>query len=171
MQQFFWMCLNTQVCTAVCWSLQWFLIGAENKSRCRKQVNVHASCAPISRCVCGFHPLAVHSQQQQTDFYDVPATVKEYIQEVKEQLCMFMDWPEAGVSAEEKLSFFRETRHAYGRTALLFSGGGGLGCFHIVSGASRCRARAPIGTAYSGSRQRTLPLVIGRLACKSHTVL
>jgi TAG lipase/steryl ester hydrolase/phospholipase A2/LPA acyltransferase len=32
---------------------------------------------------------------------------------------------------EEKLSFFRETRHAFGRTALLLSGGGGLGSFHL----------------------------------------
>ncbi len=33
--------------------------------------------------------------------------------------------------AEEKLAFFRETRHTFGRTALLLSGGGGLGTFHI----------------------------------------
>lgn len=47
---------------------------------------------------------------------------------------MLTDWPEAGIELEEKLSFFKETRHAYGRTALLLSGGGGLGSFHIVSG-------------------------------------
>jgi hypothetical protein len=28
----------------------------------------------------------------------------------------------------------RETRHTFGRTALLLSGGGGLGCFHVVRG-------------------------------------
>lgn len=66
-------------------------------------------------------------------FYETPQPIKDYIQEVKEQLCMLTDWPEAGVSAEEKLNFFREVRHAYGRTALLLSGGGGLGTFHIVS--------------------------------------
>jgi TAG lipase/steryl ester hydrolase/phospholipase A2/LPA acyltransferase len=44
------------------------------------------------------------------------------------------DWPDAGLEMEEKLSFFRETRHAFGRTALLLSGGGGLGSFHLVSG-------------------------------------
>lgn len=43
------------------------------------------------------------------------------------------DWPDAGLDMEEKLSFFRETRHAFGRTALLLSGGGGLGSFHLVS--------------------------------------
>jgi len=37
---------------------------------------------------------------------------------------------------EEKLSFFRETRHAFGRTALLLSGGGSLGSFHLVRPAS-----------------------------------
>jgi TAG lipase/steryl ester hydrolase/phospholipase A2/LPA acyltransferase len=41
------------------------------------------------------------------------------------------------VGVEEKLAFFKETRHAYGRTALLLSGGGGLGSFHIVSGVGR----------------------------------
>lgn len=63
----------------------------------------------------------------------MPAPIREYIQEVKAQLAMLTDWPEGGIELEEKLSFFKETRHAYGRTALLLSGGGGLGCFHIVS--------------------------------------
>jgi TAG lipase/steryl ester hydrolase/phospholipase A2/LPA acyltransferase len=49
------------------------------------------------------------------------------------QLSTLTDWPEAGVGTEEKLAFLREVRHAYGRTALLLSGGGGLGLFHIVS--------------------------------------
>jgi len=31
----------------------------------------------------------------------------------------------------EKLSFFRESRHAFGRSALMFSGGGTLGMFHL----------------------------------------
>ncbi len=35
--------------------------------------------------------------------------------------------------------FFREVRHAYGRTALLLSGGGSLGSFHIVSRRGRGR--------------------------------
>jgi hypothetical protein len=66
-------------------------------------------------------------------YYELPAPIREYIQEVKAQLAMLTDWPEAGIEVEEKLSFFKETRHAYGRTALLLSGGGGLGSFHLVS--------------------------------------
>ncbi len=42
------------------------------------------------------------------------------------------EWTELDVPAEEKLSFFRVTRHTFGRTALLLSGGGGLGTFHMV---------------------------------------
>lgn len=40
-------------------------------------------------------------------------------------------WKQDELPAEEKLAFFRETRHTFGRTALLLSGGGGLGTFHI----------------------------------------
>lgn len=73
-------------------------------------------------------------------FYEVPAPIRDYIQEVKSQLAMLTDWPEGGVDLEEKLAFLRETRHAFGRTALLLSGGGGLGSFHLVRIAA-CRGR------------------------------
>ena len=33
----------------------------------------------------------------------------------------------------QKLAFFRETSHAYGRTALLLSGGSSMGMYHLVS--------------------------------------
>eukprot|EP00798_Chlamydomonas_sp_ICE-L_P016948 gene16948-23223_t len=44
-----------------------------------------------------------------------------------------VEWPESHstITYEEKLSFFHETRHTFGRTALLLSGGGGLGTFHL----------------------------------------
>jgi TAG lipase / steryl ester hydrolase / phospholipase A2 / LPA acyltransferase len=32
---------------------------------------------------------------------------------------------------EEKLAFVQETRHAFGRTVLLLSGGASLGSFHV----------------------------------------
>ncbi|EWM25284.1 patatin-like serine [Nannochloropsis gaditana] len=35
------------------------------------------------------------------------------------------------ISADVKLAFFNETRHAFGRTALLLSGGAGLGFYHV----------------------------------------
>ena len=35
-------------------------------------------------------------------------------------------------SLQSKIQFFRETAHAYGRTALLLSGGSTLGMYHIV---------------------------------------
>ena len=35
------------------------------------------------------------------------------------------------MSIDTKLEFFRETRHAYGKTALLLSGGASFGKFHF----------------------------------------
>jgi TAG lipase/steryl ester hydrolase/phospholipase A2/LPA acyltransferase len=35
------------------------------------------------------------------------------------------------IGPDVKLAFFNETRHAFGRTALLLSGGAGLGFYHV----------------------------------------
>ncbi|CAI0439719.1 unnamed protein product [Linum tenue] len=60
----------------------------------------------------------------------VPRLIKDYIDEVSTQLRMVCDSDSEELSLEEKLSFMHETRHAFGRTALLLSGGAGLGAFH-----------------------------------------
>ncbi|CAH2063876.1 unnamed protein product [Thlaspi arvense] len=61
----------------------------------------------------------------------VPRLIKEYIDEVSTQLSMVCDTDTEELSLEEKLSFMHETRHAFGRTALLLSGGASLGAFHL----------------------------------------
>ncbi|KAJ4822180.1 mitogen-activated protein kinase tyrosine protein phosphatase sdp1 [Turnera subulata] len=61
----------------------------------------------------------------------VPRLIKEYIDEVSTQLRMVCDSDSEELSLEEKLSFMHETRHAFGRTALLLSGGASLGAFHV----------------------------------------
>jgi len=38
-----------------------------------------------------------------------------------------------GIPTDAKLAFFNETRHAYGRTALLLSGGAYMGYYHLGS--------------------------------------
>jgi TAG lipase/steryl ester hydrolase/phospholipase A2/LPA acyltransferase len=43
---------------------------------------------------------------------------------------------EAPIPTEARLAFFNETRHSYGRTALLFSGGAALGIYHV--GVAKC---------------------------------
>jgi hypothetical protein len=96
----------------------------------------HSPHALPTLCCISLLPLRPHflrCSQLHEHYYELPAPIREYIQEVKAQLAMLTDWPEAGIEVEEKLSFFKETRHAYGRTALLLSGGGGLGSFHLVS--------------------------------------
>uniref|UniRef100_A0A2P2JI03 Triacylglycerol lipase SDP1 n=1 Tax=Rhizophora mucronata TaxID=61149 RepID=A0A2P2JI03_RHIMU len=61
----------------------------------------------------------------------VPKLIKEYIDEVLTQLRMVCESETEELSLEEKLSFMHETRHAFGRTALLLSGGASLGAFHV----------------------------------------
>lgn len=61
----------------------------------------------------------------------VPRLIKEYIDEVSTQLRMVCDSDSEELRLEEKLAFMHETRHAFGRTALLLSGGASLGAFHV----------------------------------------
>ncbi|KAK8960127.1 Triacylglycerol lipase SDP1 [Platanthera guangdongensis] len=56
----------------------------------------------------------------------------EYINEVSIQLrmvCTSDDFEE--LLLEDKLAFMHETRHSFGRTALLLSSGASLGAFHV----------------------------------------
>ncbi|KAI7844766.1 hypothetical protein COHA_001648 [Chlorella ohadii] len=59
----------------------------------------------------------------------IPEPIREYIEEVKAQLEEVTLSPD--LPLEEKAAFLKETRHAFGRTALLLSGGGSLGAFHL----------------------------------------
>ncbi|KAH6828706.1 Patatin-like phospholipase family protein [Perilla frutescens var. hirtella] len=61
----------------------------------------------------------------------MPKLIKEYIDEVTTQLRMVCDSDTEELLLEEKLAFMHETRHAFGRTALLLSGGASLGAFHV----------------------------------------
>ncbi|GJZ00317.1 triacylglycerol lipase SDP1 [Tanacetum coccineum] len=63
--------------------------------------------------------------------HQVPKLIKEYIDEVSMQLRMVCDSDSDELLLEEKLAFMHETRHAFGRTALLLSGGASLGAFHV----------------------------------------
>ncbi|XP_068660561.1 triacylglycerol lipase SDP1-like isoform X2 [Aristolochia californica] len=61
----------------------------------------------------------------------VPRLIKEYIDEASTQLRMVCDSDSEELLLEEKHAFMHETRHAFGRTALLLSGGASLGAFHV----------------------------------------
>ncbi|CAH8353315.1 unnamed protein product [Eruca vesicaria subsp. sativa] len=62
----------------------------------------------------------------------VPRHIKEYIDEVSTQLRMVCNSDSLEeLSLEDKLSFMHETHHAFGRTALLLSGGTSLGAYHV----------------------------------------
>lgn len=55
--------------------------------------------------------------------------IEEYIDLVSKSCHLIRESDE--LSLEEKLKFFRDTCHAFGRSALLLSGGGGLSMYHI----------------------------------------
>lgn len=91
------------------------------------------------------HRFPVYSWQTQPDstcvacselhenFPVVPEPIRLYIEEVKLVLQAITEAQAPGHGLHEKLNFLRETRHAFGRTALVLSGGGALGAFHVVS--------------------------------------
>lgn len=62
----------------------------------------------------------------------VPEPIRQYIDEVKTQLQMLTNYNGPSMTLKEKWEFIKLTRHAFGRTALVLSGGGALGAFHLV---------------------------------------
>lgn len=53
---------------------------------------------------------------------------------------------------DHKISFFKELRHAYGRTALVLSGGGSFGFFHMGGARGDHAGARGLGFAWHGSR-------------------
>ncbi|DBA89645.1 TPA: hypothetical protein ACH3X2_004537 [Trebouxia sp. C0005] len=64
-------------------------------------------------------------------FLAVPEPIRQYIDEVKTQLQMLTNYNGPSMTLKEKWEFIKLTRHAFGRTALVLSGGGALGAFHL----------------------------------------
>ena len=50
-------------------------------------------------------------------------------------LWLLTDFEDPSMRVKERWEFIKLTRHAFGRTALVLSGGGALGAFHLVSDA------------------------------------
>jgi len=73
--------------------------------------------------------------------------VTDYIQELAGALEMLAGVATDVISRAEKLDFFRRASHCFGRTAIMFSGGGALGPFHV-------------GVSKALIEQRLLPNVI-----------
>lgn len=60
----------------------------------------------------------------------VPEVIDEFIGEMQRALVSVTERQD--VTLDSKSRFLRHARHTFGRTALVLSGGGALGCFHIV---------------------------------------
>ena len=61
----------------------------------------------------------------------VPKLIEEFIEEMRGALWLITKRHDLPLA--EKATFLRHARHTFGRTALVLSGGGALGCFHLVS--------------------------------------
>jgi TAG lipase / steryl ester hydrolase / phospholipase A2 / LPA acyltransferase len=57
--------------------------------------------------------------------------ITNYIAELAASIEMIAAAPESVITFEEKLDFFRRASHCFGRAALMLSGGGALGPFHL----------------------------------------
>jgi len=69
------------------------------------------------------------TQEQLHHRVTVPSLIRNYIAEVRLQLKLVTD--ELDLQVDEKLTFLQEMRHAFGRTALMLSGAGMHGAFHL----------------------------------------
>ena len=90
----------------------------------------HLSLAGLHRNLGGIGNAHLHEKT----LVGTKKIIEEYTSEVCLCLNMLKD-TEFGsdFTLESKIQLFRETAHAYGRTALLLSGGSTLGMYHIVS--------------------------------------
>jgi len=57
--------------------------------------------------------------------------IVEYIDEIIDALHFIAKVPDSEISFHEKLDFFNRASHCYGRSALMLSGGGAIGPFHL----------------------------------------
>lgn len=63
--------------------------------------------------------------------FGTKSLIEDYIDEIVDALEHLASLDNKEISQEEKLDFFYRASHCYGRTALMLSGGGALGYFHI----------------------------------------
>ena len=57
--------------------------------------------------------------------------IEEYLDEIERALCWLRDTPLPGFPTERKLEVVKHALHLFGRSALILSGGGALGLFHL----------------------------------------
>eukprot|EP00803_Ostreobium_quekettii_P009303 evm.model.scf_1138.2 EVM.evm.TU.scf_1138.2 scf_1138:9405-15236(-) len=62
---------------------------------------------------------------------EVPEPIRDYLDEVKRHLKFIVEGDIPNFGLRDRVSFLQEARHTFGRTALLLSGGGALGAFHL----------------------------------------
>jgi TAG lipase/steryl ester hydrolase/phospholipase A2/LPA acyltransferase len=100
------------------------LLSVKSRSNATVTERIFAVRADLIRNLGNVASAALHEH-----FPLVPGPIREYIDEVREHLEDITNSTELPLA--EKSAFLKETRHAFGRTALVLSGGGALGTFHL----------------------------------------
>lgn len=57
--------------------------------------------------------------------------IEDYVEEIADALQLIASLDNEAISFEEKLDFFNRASHCFGRSALMLSGGGALGFYHV----------------------------------------
>lgn len=88
-------------------------------------------------------------------WYGTKTLINDYLKEVSSALEYLCDNDLPGFSLQKKLEFFRSTSQAFGSSALLLSGGAGLGLFHlgVIKALWECKI---LPTVMSGSSAGSL---------------
>lgn len=71
------------------------------------------------------------SKLHQKAMFGTKLLIEDYIDEIVDALGYLAELPEEQVSLADKLDFFYRANHCYGRSALMLSGGGILGFYHL----------------------------------------
>ena len=71
----------------------------------------------------------LHPELYNKSLLDTKHLIIDYQKEVRKALRYVLN--SENFPLEKKITFFTESRYAYGKTALLLSGGGGLGMYHL----------------------------------------
>lgn len=97
---------------------------------CREKQDVHHLMSILQEGLHGNLGNIADPRLYQKTMYGTKHLIEEFLEEVCKALGFIKDYQGEDLCFYEKLAFFQETSQAYGQSALMLSGGAGLGFFH-----------------------------------------
>ena len=100
--------------------------------RLRKAGNNHGLLFALSEGIHGNMAGMGNAKLYQKARGGTKVLIQKYIDEICDALTYFSPRSFKGIPWADRLEFFQDASHCYGRSALMLSGGGTLGYFHFV---------------------------------------